>query len=65
MEEQINKAILQMHMKEDDKMFAAQAGINADLYKRIDGINLKLWLIMVGVAGSLLAPLVTQLVGGV
>lgn len=41
---------LDMHIKEDDKRFGEQGRINSDLYRRIDSMNTKLWLIMVGVA---------------
>ena len=52
---------VEMHIKEDDKRFESQAKINTDLYRRIDGINTKLWLLIVGVGGVLIESLLPRL----
>ena len=61
--EDTNKAVIEMHMNEDDKRFNAQFNVNADLYRRIDGINLKLWLIMAGIFAMFFEPLISKMVG--
>ena len=55
------KATLDMHMQEDDKRFDAQQGTNADIYRRIDGINFKLWAIGAGIVGLLIEVIIQHI----